>query len=86
MECRKLLELQGRSQSHRSRVALMFKASESNLDRTALLMANNPLPDLHSHQEGDSPTKYLASDILAQQKVNSPPHIQFTLDNKTEIP
>ncbi|XP_046878498.1 uncharacterized protein LOC124469328 isoform X2 [Hypomesus transpacificus] len=68
MECRKLMELQGRSQSHRSRVALMFKASESNLDRTTLLMANNPLPDLHSHQEGDSPTKYLANDILAQPK------------------
>ncbi|XP_014063568.1 uncharacterized protein isoform X1 [Salmo salar] len=62
MECQKLLEVQGQGKSsrHKNRVTLMFKASEANLDRTALLIANNPLPDLHNLKEGDSPTKYLA--------------------------
>lgn len=47
----------------------MFKASEANLDRTALLIANNPLPDLHNLKEGDSPTKYLAGNPPAPAKV-----------------
>ncbi|XP_045069491.1 testis-specific gene 13 protein-like isoform X1 [Coregonus clupeaformis] len=67
LECQKLLEVQGQGKSsrHKNRVALMFKASEANLDRTALLIANNPLPDLHNLKEGDSPTKYLAGNPLA---------------------
>lgn len=63
------MELQGQGKAHRRSVVLMFKASEANLDRTALLMANNPLPDLHSQHGGDSPAKYLAGNILAQAKV-----------------
>ncbi|XP_041709445.1 testis-specific gene 13 protein isoform X1 [Coregonus clupeaformis] len=67
LECQKLLEVQGQGKSsrHKNRVALMFKASEANLDRRTLLIANNPLPDLHNLKEGDSPTKYLAGNPLA---------------------
>ncbi|CAB1345891.1 unnamed protein product [Coregonus sp. 'balchen'] len=43
----------------------VIKASEANLDRRTLLIANNPLPDLHNLKEGDSPTKYLAGNPLA---------------------
>lgn len=66
MDFQTLLHVQckGKSQRHMNRVTLMFKASEINVDKTALLMANNPLPDLSKLNGGESPAKYLAENVL----------------------
>ncbi|XP_036419721.1 uncharacterized protein LOC118803258 [Colossoma macropomum] len=69
MERAKRLELQHKSrwQKIHTRVVLMYKASESNTDRTALLMANNPTQNPTEMDGGDSPAKYLPCELFTKR-------------------
>ncbi|KAL2087354.1 hypothetical protein ACEWY4_016182 [Coilia grayii] len=59
-ECRRLAEEKDRNTLQRSRVTLMFKASQFNQHRTALLIASNPLQIANNPaMDISSPSKYL---------------------------
>ncbi|KAL6460213.1 hypothetical protein MHYP_G00319720 [Metynnis hypsauchen] len=61
------LQCKSRWQIIHNRVVLMYKASEVNTDRTALLMANNPTQN-HTEMDGsDSPAKYLPCELFTKR-------------------
>ncbi|XP_033881609.3 testis-specific gene 13 protein-like isoform X2 [Acipenser ruthenus] len=72
---------------YRSRLALMQRASESNQDKTSLIIANNPLLGLNDLEGKSGPMKYLTPGSLnkAEEPFHKPHGLPPLNHHKTQL-
>lgn len=51
----------------KDRLALMYRASQMNEDKTSLIITNNPLPDLNGWEAKGSPMCYVPEELLRKK-------------------
>ncbi|XP_043944595.1 testis-specific gene 13 protein [Protopterus annectens] len=62
-------------------LALMYRASQTNENKTALIIANNPLPDLYDWEVKSSPMRYVPEELQGKK-----PNTLKGMDNSYILP
>ncbi|XP_025038996.2 testis-specific gene 13 protein isoform X2 [Pelodiscus sinensis] len=68
-------------------ITLMCRSSEFNQDKTALIVTNNPLPDLNSNHRKDTPMKFFCKEQLGRGiKARSQLHLPLLKTQQSQLP